>query len=389
MSKIRSMLATCFSSGCTVEDVKYSVLEALSPYFIHKESLHKFWADAEILSAFEFVVRYQYDGIFQNNLVEVMDLYRTAYKQYPNETLDIIISSFPDLSQKENIMFYKRNNIPDFEGKDSYEILVHTMEFLGNLLEVGVKPIVAELWACTKLLSKGSADYKTIRELKFGTTVQNLIDTHHLTDILRTEPQQLKLSDWRNIAYHHSYQITDESEIQCSYGKNSAFTFSMNINELKMYTGQIVRSDNILSIARILFVFDNLETIHDHCNNVSALYLSKSLEESNMETSFLSQGYRLISIEEDDNTATANFQDMLDTTSMSREEKRERWIHMSQYQMFIWKLTQKSRIVENYFTADEVNEFSCSVSGDVCSAVDSGQKDFTYVASQMSMEIKI
>ncbi len=101
----------------------------------------------------------------------------------------------------------------------------------------------------------------------------------------------------------------------------------------------------------------------------------------------MSQGYKLISIEEGDNTAIANFQDLIDTTSMSRDEKRKRWIQMSQYQLVIWNLTQKSRIVENYFTVEEVNEFSCSVSGDVCNAVDTGQKDLSYIASQMSIEI--
>ena len=134
---------------------------------------------------------------------------------------------------------------------------------IGNLLEVGVEPMLAELWACIKLSSKSSIDYNNVRNLKLSVIIQNIIDANYLRELLETKPHELKLSDWRNIAYHSSYQMIDDSTIRCTYGENNSQSIALKIDELKQYTIQIARTANIMAIARMIFMFDNLEMIHN------------------------------------------------------------------------------------------------------------------------------
>lgn len=52
-----------------------------------------------------------------------------------------------------------------------------------------------------------------------------------LQSVLRIEPCGMKLSDWRNIAYHHTYALRDDGNIDCTYGKG-------NINNIRIYEGK-------------------------------------------------------------------------------------------------------------------------------------------------------
>lgn len=392
MRKIDSMLTECFEQGYTVNDLKATVIDTLSPYFENIDVLNKFWTDSELLSAFEYIVRYQYDNIFLMALDEVIYFYRAVYSKHPSEVLDIITCSAYLLLQKENIMWQKRNNEPYFESNEIDEIVIKAMEHIGSTLEVGVKPIAAELWAYEKLLSKGNADLKAIQSLQFGIIVQNLLDAHRFESILKTEPHKLKLSDWRNIAYHHSYQILQSEEIQCTYGKNTNI-LKISIDELKSYTYQIIRSSNILSIAHMIFVFDHIEAIEkyseEHGSDYSNLRISKSLQMSSIAVNLLSQGFKLLAINEDSRSSIADIQDLMDTSRMSKAEKMKRWIHSSQFQILIWKVTQKNKIILNYFSSEFINEFSCNITGDICREVFQGTKELSDIASQMEMDIKI
>ena len=391
MKRIGNILTGCFEHGYSVEELKTTVIDTLSPFFSNAYALKQYWTDAELLSAFEYIIRYQCDEIFSSKIIELIKFYQAVYVQYPNEMLDIVTHSVCNLLQKENIMWHKRNNEISFESDELDEIVVKAMAQIGSVLEIGVKPILMELWAYVKLISNGRVDYKKIQELRFGTIIQNLLNAHYFEDILQTKPQMLKLSDWRNIAYHHSYRVLQSQEFLCTYGKDNSVVF--NVDELKSYTYQIIRAANILSIARMFFIFDHLEAIKGYCtehgNDYSTAYISKSLQKNSIAVSFLSQGYKLLSIHEDDEFCVADIQDLTDTSSMSKTEKMKRWIHVSQYQMIIWKLTQKEKITINYFSPELINEFSCGINGDICRKVFEGTKNPSDIAAQMEIDIKI
>ena len=64
---------------------------------------------------------------------------------------------------------------------------------------------------------KGCVDYEKIRKQDFGVIINNILDKDLLQSVLRIEPCGMKLSDWRNIAYHHTYALRDDGNIDCTY----------------------------------------------------------------------------------------------------------------------------------------------------------------------------
>ena len=142
MKRIGNILTGCFEHGYSVEELKTTVIDTLSPFFSNAYALKQYWTDAELLSAFEYIIRYQCDEIFSSKIIELIKFYQAVYVQYPNEMLDIVTHSVCNLLQKENIMWHKRNNEISFESDELDEIVVKAMAQIGSVLEIGVKPIL-------------------------------------------------------------------------------------------------------------------------------------------------------------------------------------------------------------------------------------------------------
>lgn len=66
---------------------------------------------------------------------------------------------------------------------------------------------------CNPARQAGCVDYEKIRKQDFGVIINNILDKDLLQSVLRIEPCGMKLSDWRNIAYHHTYALRDDGNI--------------------------------------------------------------------------------------------------------------------------------------------------------------------------------
>lgn len=69
------------------------------------------------------------------------------------------------------------------------------------------------------------------------------------------------MSDWRNIAYHHTYSIDNTGSIKCTYGKENKNVIVLSMQELENYAHKIIRSANALYIGRCIFLFDYIDSM--------------------------------------------------------------------------------------------------------------------------------
>ncbi len=118
-----------------------------------------------------------------------------------------------------------------------------------------------ELYALIYLQQKGYVNYDKIRKQDFGVVVNNILDKGMLQSVLLVEPCGMKLSDWRNIAYHHIYLLDDNGNTNCTFGKCNINNIKISMQELEDYLHKIIRSSNILCIARRIFIFDFIDDI--------------------------------------------------------------------------------------------------------------------------------
>lgn len=381
-----------YLNGYKTSELKETVEGVLSQFFEHKEVLNQYWCDAEIIKTFELVVRYYNTENFIANLRSLVNLYQNAYKKCPNQTLDMIVNNYVEFSHVENKIFCEKERFFDLKNKDTYEQLVGMMDFSEKLLEIAIKPAVAELVACLKLSECGQVNYQSIKDTKFGCNIKVLIDKTDVGKLFQLNPNNIKLSDWRNIVCHSDYSIDSNMYITCTYGKKK--TFTLNNGEFNLYIKQIKQTNNILGLARMIFIYDYFDLIDSYITKNypeirSKLFIIDCCKNHRLDYSLASQGYKVLNITEEETTITFDLKDLIDTSTSTLEYQKSRWINTARYLMIFWQFYPKSTIVANYYSKNNINEFSCNVDGDTCKKVLKNNENVKSFLSQVNQEMKI
>lgn len=387
MSKILNMLMDFSEQGFSIEEMKEAVISKIQPFFSHPQNAALYWTSAEMLSVFEFLIRYAHDPTFEDALHKVLAQYKCAVEMDSEETMSIVCSTLFDFSQKENMMWTVRKNVKYISNGDYDERIISIMKHIGDTLEIGTKHLVLELWAITQVANGKIPDYEKIKNMDFGVAVQGFVDKQKFLDILMTEPQSLRISDWRNIAYHHTYRIIDENEIKCTYGKQKIL-FSVTEQQLMQYTHQVIRSSNILNIARCIFVFDFDEQIAQYRNahERAPIRFRTPILENRLRISMLSQSFYLEGVVENQDSILACLIDLKNTGTLNPEQSLIRRIHTTQLLYNLWCSYQKNEVRIDCYSAQHTKILSCKVGGSICREIAEGKQKLEYLARHVAIE---
>ena len=344
-----NMIKSLQDSGCSDIEIKAKVIETLSPFFIHSNNLEEHWNNAQLLSAFAFISRYKGDDDFSNSINEFLGIYRSAVSQNPEKVIQIILDSHDVFSANENQMWAIKKDIANLGTGDLDERIAGYMGYIGTTLEVSVKAIVCEIWFMIQL-SEGKKFENGLPKLNFGSAIYNILNKQVFTDLLVTYPLSAKLSDWRNIAYHHTYQIDDREQIKCIYA-NGAASFSLTEQELLHHLHNIVRASNILNIARCLFAFDYIDEIGriKRCRKDNPIRFNRSMLANNLKTSMLSQGFQLREFHEQSDSITCDITDLRNNGNLSDADIAIRLSSCTSYLFQVWYMYKKSHIQIDYY----------------------------------------
>lgn len=204
------------------------------------------------------------------------------------------------------------------------------------------------------------------------THVNNILSSGYFESLLKTKPIDIKLSDWRNIAYHHSYTIKTNC-ITCSYGK-PVKQFDVTSNDFLTYCHQIIRSGNVFSIARCIFAFDNIhELVSIKGKNNCGILFRKPLLIEQLKISLMSQGFLLDSFVENEKEVVVTLLDLTNNGSIILGELQKRQIHASQLLYKIWCVFKKSLVTVIYCSRDRRKIMCLSVDENICNDINSGK----------------
>lgn len=284
-----------YKSGDNINDVKKKIIVTLSPYFVNQEEVERNLKSSSLLSVYEFIVKYKQDEQFVKGIKEVLTYYRKALSINKEETINILFEKADDFLDSENKMWNVRKDKPEFD-KELYDSVMEGLRYIGSSLEISVKSIVSELYALCLVIDKQKINYQEIWGSNFGYNVNRLLEEGYFQSILETTPLNLKLSDWRNISMHFSYAIENET-IVLYYGKNNKNSVEIDYEIFKESVYQIIRSANILNIARCIFVYDNMESLKKYMGKrkLRNRFRDDMLFEQ-LKISFLSEGFELKNI---------------------------------------------------------------------------------------------
>ena len=377
MIEIDSMLYNASLSGYTSNDIKEALIKVLNPYFDNKDALNKFSSEGQMLSIFEYFIKYHYDKEFTDGLSRVIKCYKNAYQTNRVEFWNIVLCSYSDMVNDENKMWTMRKVI-DLNNNDLYEKVMSYMNLIGVNLEITAKHITGELYALIRLWKNKDVDYTKIKQLDFGMIIKNILDQGLLNEELITLPSQIKLSDWRNIAYHHSYSVVGD-KIKCSYGRKVVKNIEFSLDEFESYIHQIIRACNIFTIARCIFVFDyNFDIPSDY--KLNKVDFREPMLVEQLKIGLLAQQFNLCNIREDNQKIEVDFIDLLTYANL-----KDRAIHCSQLLFRIWLVWKRPQIIINYFDNKKNKICRLSIKGSVCQLISEGKKDISYLAEQFEI----
>lgn len=314
-------------NGYKTRELKETMVGVLSQFFEHEEMLSKYWSDAEVLKIFEMAVRDYNTENFITNLRSIVNLYQKAYKKSPNKMLDMIVNNYAEFSDGENKISCEKESFFNLKNKNLYEQMVGLMGFSERLLEIAIKPAVAELVVCLKLSECGQINYKSIRNANFGCNIKKLIDETAIGNLFQLNPNNVNFSDWRNIACHSDYSINQDMEITCRFKQK---TFTLNNEEFNLYIKQIKQTNNVLGLARMIFIYDYFDVIYSYTTKncpeiISKLFIINSCKSSRLKYSLASQGYKVLKISDEETMITVDLQDLTNTSASTLEYKKSRW----------------------------------------------------------------
>lgn len=372
---VDKMLEGISKEGYSSEELKATVITFLEPYFENKAVLYQFATDDQILSIFSYIVLYHSDEIFTQSLAEIVDCYRKAYLNESNQVGEVIISTADIMGQKENLMWTVKSNTPNVVSEDIHEATYSYMKHIGDCLEIGLKYKIYELCAMVDISCNHNIDYGNILNTNFGMAVQRLIDKDKFKKILITEPNGIKISDWRNIAYHNKYDILD-SKIICKYGKKGC-NFVISLDELRDYAGKIIKACNVIDIARRIFIFDNRKIFEEHLNEDTVhVHDREVMKIGQLKTSMLSQGFKLATCQVNQNCIEAHIQDLRRSDILTDDEKLKREIHCTQFLYNIWIKFPTEIVKIIYYNSAGNSLYEYSVNNSICQDIANGKQEF-------------
>lgn len=375
---IDRMLMGASERGYRPEEIRDAVINELAPYFDYKDFLNKFASESQMLSMFEYFIRYHYDKAFADGVKDVLNCYKQAFLKDKNGFWNIVLCSYEQMVNDENKMWSVRNKNARTLNSELYEKVIYYMRLVGDNLEITAKHIVQELYALILMSDNKVLDYPKIRKMDFGVIINNIIEQKFLLKELITTPFQMKLSDWRNIAYHHSYSISN-NKINCSYGKKIVKNISIDLNELEDCVHQIIRTCNVFTIARCIFIFD-----YNHEIPTSYILEKVDFREpmliDQLRIALLAQEFNLCNIQDDKQKIEVDFVD-----SLANANGKERIVHCSQLLYRVWKVWKRQEVVINYISTDGKKVCKLSIKGNVCEAVSKGEKDMMCLAEQFEI----
>ena len=340
--------------------------------------------DSQVLSMFGYFIVYKDNEIFKNGIEEILGLYRLALEKNSDLFWDIIISTKDEFANNENLMWNVKSKTPNTVPNDYYDATMMYMRHIGDTLELSTKLEISELYAVIKIAQNEKPDYENIRKTSFGVILNNILEKKILLQILKTYPINIKLSDWRNIAYHHTYRV-DGDKITCCYGKANK-TFLLTIEELHKYAAQIITSCNTIDIARRIFLLDNMKSLNNKVAESSKPTDRIPMKVSQLNTTFLTQGFSITDFRITDSVSEITLKDLKNNGVLSDEQIKMRKIHVTQFLYPLWVKIPNTILRIRYSNCSEETNLIVSVQDNICEDIDKGDMELAYLALHISIE---
>ena len=318
--------------GHTPHEIKELIVSTLSPYFENQEILKN--TDVGLL-AIEGVnvgkISITTDG--DKFLSAALKNYRSAYAVDPVRALDVIASWEIRIQNATNEFW----NQCLFEV-DKIDLSLERFRFevfrnIGSITEACIQPYLREGLVLNAMYSQQSNSCFDESSMTFGTVVRKYSYFFDYDSFLSPAPWKILLSDWRNIAQHHSSRVKDD-KIVATYGKiGREQSVILSRDQLLDLLREISHRLSILKAARNIFMWDHIDEFSSRFEDIEA---GEDTVLFTVSSAMASQGFQTIEQVIEDNEVTFVLRDLHPGFNPGRV------VHCSQFVIILWQYYRRA-----------------------------------------------
>jgi len=381
--KEKSPLNFLYDNGYTPETVKQEIITTLNPYFKDSKSLEEYAIKFLVSDWIEFLKIKAFHNDSEKLITDIISHYNSA-KSKDSIAVFTAINSLMPLQVEAGNKFWSFLKLELDKSKLDFEEFVQTsMKDISDIVEGIMKVLLYENLVIDRINRNKPIDIGKIKMLDLGVIVEELATNSPFGKIFRVQPENLKLSDWRNISAHHNHKLILDNKILCEYGSKENRKFiEISRDELFDRVKKIHYTLQLLNISHKFFCFDNLKDI---------IKVHPISEENNgrdeigflmFASSVYSQGFGIESIDyQKDGDAVMVLRDLTDG------EPKSRGIHASQLVYPLWFIANSNTSKIEFRTKEGQTYLKAQTTKEVCEKIKSGEKKLEYLAEQVKFEI--
>ncbi|OBR41945.1 hypothetical protein A9200_00715 [Maribacter hydrothermalis] len=340
-----SPLSHFYDFGLTPDDIKVSIIDSFAPYFSNQENLKKY-AVSDLTSnwlAYLSVYKEYPDSLrFLDN---ILDIFNGAKEKNEKLTIESYAQWMPETTQSVSRFWSLHNNQMKLHKLCIEDFVEESLHMIGQTIEGLSKSFFKMLLQLNKIKRNKQYDITEIKQKDLGVVIDELINTTELTELLILQPHDIRLNQWRNIAYHHNSRIIN-NEIICGFNKSgNVFEFKLTRQELSEILKRILLIFKLVRISETIFGFDNLENVQSEVNKYYKTLINIRDDGKLLDfySGIESQGFRIVELKTSDRKSMLVLKDLEPYGDFIK-----RAIHSSQFLYNFWLYTESEYLQVEY-----------------------------------------
>jgi hypothetical protein len=263
--KKEDVYSDLIKEGIALNEISESLIKLLELFFENKDVLNKLPLENTGPLVNNIVYIYTNNVAFKN-LQTCLNLFKYLKIKSRTELLQTLCDWEPYIT--EAIRRYIHVSIFDSDSKQYKEEdrIYHNFNLIGKLIEGAIKPFLMLQYKLIMLTFRSNIANESIKELTVGKLIEEIIKSENLFDIYKIKG--LNLNQWRNIAIHQDYSVSEES-IKCIYGSTGKRkTIVINDQELTTIVKEVIDIFAFLKTSFEIFYLDNHSYLPTVSNNI-------------------------------------------------------------------------------------------------------------------------
>lgn len=377
----KSGLIELFENGFTPDQVRELIIDSFRPFFENQDDFEEI-VMFYMISDWVNLKKFNKDQWFLKSLKDSLTLYQNAKRINKQACFEITFRLKNEHIENGNRFWTSIYLEREKENLNLPELVRILMDDLGNLVEGLCKVFLIEYLAMGRIVRGKNHRIDDIKSLNLGAIVNELTHCIKNKDLFIIPPFKLKLSDWRNIAYHHNYRVI-KKEIVCSFGpKHNRQELVLNENDLLQVVMNIAKTLEILNLTHKIFLFDNMKEVIS--NSESSRVYDNGRDEIwflQFATGITAQGFEIVEFNYNDNKSK------LALRELTKLDIKQRSAYVTLFLYNIWSFTLSSEVIVEYRLPNNDLYLSAFTTDGICNEIGQGQRDMGYLVENMEVKL--